>query len=67
MFFLFGVARNQITSNEVTYIIYQGLVGVLGSSASTANMAEVLIHAIKKLAIFILQVHCAWTGVLGRA
>ena len=52
---------------SATYIIYQGLVGVLGSSASTANMAEVLIHAIKKFAIFILQVHCAWTGVLGRA
>ena len=67
MFFLFGVAINEITSNAVTYIIYQGLVGVLGSSASTANMAEVLIHAIKKFAIFILQVHCAWTGVLGRA
>ena len=59
MFFLFGVVINEITSNAITYIIYQGLAGVLGSSASTANMAEVLIHAIKKLAIFILQVHCA--------
>ena len=67
MFFLFDVITRSQAMRSATYIIYQGLVGVLGSSASTANMAEVLIHAIKKLAIFILQVHCAWTGVLGRA